>query len=69
MWYRKEEDYSLYTSEEWSCRKDEHDTDGKRKVNAQWCRVRERILGRGSGYYMLPGQSITLINTGLQDFT
>jgi hypothetical protein len=53
VWYRKEEDYSIYTSIEWSCRKDEHDVDGKRKVHAQWCRVREIILGRGSGYYML----------------
>jgi hypothetical protein len=30
--------------------------DGKIKVHAQWCRVRERIMGRGSGYCMLPGQ-------------
>jgi hypothetical protein len=29
VWYRKEENYSIYTSTEWSCRKDEHDTDGK----------------------------------------
>jgi transposase InsO family protein len=36
----------------------------KSKVHAQWCRVRERIMGRGSGYCMLPGQQITLINTG-----
>jgi transposase InsO family protein len=50
--------------QEWSCRKDEHDTDGKSKVHAQWCRVRERIMGRGSGYCMLPGQQITLINIG-----
>jgi transposase InsO family protein len=48
--------------QEWSCRKDEHDADGKRKVHAQWCRVRERILGRGSGYCMLSGQQITLIS-------
>jgi transposase InsO family protein len=38
--------------------------DGKSKEHAQWCRVRTRILGRGSGYCMLPGQSITLINIG-----
>ena len=34
----------------------------KSKVHAQWCRVRDRIIGRGSGYYMLPGQQITLIS-------
>jgi hypothetical protein len=35
-------------SVEWSCRKDEQDVDVKIKVHAQWCRVRERILGKGS---------------------
>jgi hypothetical protein len=29
VWYSKEEYYSIHTSTEWSCRKDEHDTDGK----------------------------------------
>jgi transposase InsO family protein len=38
------------------------DVDGKIKVHAQWCRVRERILGRGSGYCMLASQHITLIS-------
>jgi hypothetical protein len=33
-------------------------------VHAQWCRVRTGILGRGSGYYILPGQLVTLIITG-----
>ena len=49
MWYRKAEDYSIYTSTEWSCGKDEQDIDGKGKVHAEWCRDRARILGRGSG--------------------
>jgi hypothetical protein len=40
------------------------DTDGKSKEHAQWCRVRKRILGRGSGYSMLPGQSIAFISIG-----
>jgi hypothetical protein len=31
VWYSKAEDYSIHSSVEWSCRKDEHDTDGKRK--------------------------------------
>jgi hypothetical protein len=53
-----------YTSAKWSCRKDKQDVDGKIKVHAQWCRVRERILDRDSGYYMLLGQHITLIITG-----
>jgi transposase InsO family protein len=44
--------------------KDEQDTDGKRKEHAQRCRVRTRILGRGSGYNMLPGQSIAFISVG-----
>jgi hypothetical protein len=30
-------------------------------VHAQLCCVRTRILGRGNGYCMLPGQLITLI--------
>jgi hypothetical protein len=50
VWYSKAEDYSIHSSIEWSCRKDEQDTDGKSKEHAQWCRVRTRILGRGSGY-------------------
>jgi hypothetical protein len=56
VWYIKEEDYSIYTSTKWSSRKDEKNVDGKIKVHAQWCRVREIIMGRGSGYCMLPGQ-------------
>jgi hypothetical protein len=64
VWYNKEEDYYIYTSVKWSCRKDEYDADGKIKMHAQWCRVRERIMGRGSGYCMLHGQQITLINIG-----
>jgi hypothetical protein len=32
------------------------------KVHGQWCRVRERVMGKDSGYYMLPGQNITLIS-------
>jgi hypothetical protein len=47
--YRKAQDYSIYTSTEWSCRKDEKEADGKGKVHAQWFHVREIILGRGSG--------------------
>jgi hypothetical protein len=39
VWYSKAEYYSIYTSTEWSCRKDEHDADGKIKVHAQWCRL------------------------------
>jgi hypothetical protein len=31
MWYRKEKDYSIHSSAEWSCRKDEQDTDGKKR--------------------------------------
>jgi hypothetical protein len=60
----RSEDYSIHSSTEWSCRKDEHDTDGKIKEHAQWCRVRIGIMGRGSGYNMLLGQSITFINVG-----
>jgi hypothetical protein len=59
VWYSKAKDYSIHSSAEWSCRKDEHDTDGKSMKHAQWCRVRTIILGRDSGYNMLPGQSIT----------
>jgi hypothetical protein len=62
--YNKAEYYSIYTSTKWSCRKDEQDADGKSKVHAQWCQVREIILGRGSGYCMLPGHHITLISVG-----
>jgi hypothetical protein len=32
--YSKAEDYSIYTSAEWSCGKDEQNTDGKSKVHA-----------------------------------
>jgi hypothetical protein len=64
VWYIKEEYYSIYTSVEWIFKKDEHDVDGKSKVHSQWCQVRERIIGKGSGYCMLPGQQITLINVG-----
>ena len=53
------EDYSIYTSAKWSCRKNEQDIDGKGKKHAQWCRVRIGILGRGSGDSMLPDQQIT----------
>jgi hypothetical protein len=62
--YSKAEDYSIYTSAEWSCRKYEQDANGKIKVHAQWCWVRARIMSRGSGYCMLPGQQITLISIG-----
>jgi hypothetical protein len=62
VWYIKEKDYSIYTSIEWSCRKDEQYVDGKNKVHSQWCWVREIILRRGSGYCMLPSQQITLIS-------
>jgi hypothetical protein len=62
--YRKEEDYSIYTSTKWSCIKDGRYSDGKNKVDAQWCWVRKGVLGGGSGYRMLPGQLIILINTG-----
>jgi hypothetical protein len=56
---------SPYTPQhKWSCRKDEQEIDGKIKVQTQWCRVRTRFLGRGSGYCMVPGQSINLINIG-----
>jgi hypothetical protein len=64
VWYSKAKDYSIHSSAKWSCRKDEKDTDGKSKEHAQWCRVRIGILGRGSGYNMLLGQSITLITVG-----
>jgi hypothetical protein len=37
VWYRKEKEYSMYTSVEWSCRKDEYHIDEKRKVHAQCC--------------------------------
>jgi len=50
------EDYSIYTSTKWSCRKNEQDADGNGKKHAQWCQVRIGILGRGSGDSMLPGQ-------------
>ena len=49
------EDYSIHTSSKWRSRKNELDVDGKGKKYAQWCQVRTRILGRGSGDYMLPG--------------
>jgi hypothetical protein len=48
----------------WSCRKDEQDVDGKTNMHAQWCQVKDKILGRGSGYCMIPGQQITRINIG-----
>jgi hypothetical protein len=60
MRYNKAGDYSIYTSTKWSCKKNEHNVDGKIKVHAQWCRVRTRIMGKGSGYCMLHGQSSTL---------
>ena len=40
------------------------DVDGKGKKHAQWCWVRTRILGRGGGDNMLPGQQITFISVG-----
>jgi len=58
------EDYSIYTSAKWSCRKNEQDIDGKGKKHAQWYRVRIGILGRRGGDSMLPGQQITSINIG-----
>jgi hypothetical protein len=39
VWYSKAEDYSIHSSVEWSCRKDEQDTDGKSKEHAQRCRL------------------------------
>ena len=62
MWYRKAKDYSIHTTTEWSYTKDEQETDGRRKEHSQQCRVRTRIIARGSGYNMLPGQSIILIS-------
>jgi hypothetical protein len=47
--YSKAEDYCIYTSAKWSCKKDEQDIDGKSKVHAQWCRVRARILPEAVG--------------------
>jgi len=64
VWYSTEEDYSIYTSEKWSRRKNEQDVDGKGKKHAQWCRVRTGILGRGGGYCMSPDQQITFISVG-----
>jgi hypothetical protein len=34
VWYSKEEEYSIHTSKEWICRKDEQDVDGKSKEHA-----------------------------------
>jgi hypothetical protein len=62
--YIKAEYYSIYTSKEWSSRKDDQDADGKSKVHVQWCQVMERILGRGRGYCMLPNQQITHVKIG-----
>jgi hypothetical protein len=62
VWYRKDKKYSIYTSTKWSCRKDEHDLMEKSRCMLSGVRVREIIMGRGSGYYMLPDQWITLIN-------
>jgi len=50
------EDYTTYTSAKWSCRKNEQDVDGNGEKHAQCCRVRIRILGRGSGDNMLASQ-------------
>jgi len=58
------EDYSIYTSIKWSCRKNEQVVDGKGKKHAQWCQVRIGILGRGGGDSMLPRQHITFITVG-----
>jgi hypothetical protein len=61
VWYIKGEYYYIHSSAESSCTKDEQDTDGKRNEHAQRCRARIGIVGRGSGYNMLPGQSITFM--------
>jgi hypothetical protein len=49
VWYSKAEDYSIYTSAEWSCRKDEHDVDGKSKVHAQWCQIGQEFWAEAVG--------------------
>jgi hypothetical protein len=69
MCYRKVKYYSIHTSIEWSRRKDEPNIDGKIKEHDQWCRVRTRILGQGSGYCILPSKSITFIKTECYDST
>jgi hypothetical protein len=62
--YIKTKEYSIHTSIEWVCRKDDHDIDRKIKEHAQWYQVRIIIMGRGSVYCMLPGKYITVINIG-----
>jgi hypothetical protein len=47
--YSKIEDYSIYTSTKWSCRKDEHDVDGKSKVHAQWCHLGQEFKTEAMG--------------------
>jgi len=64
VWYSTVEDYSIYTSAKWSCKKNEQDIGGKGKKHAQWCRVRIGILGRGGGHCMLLGQQVTFISVG-----
>jgi len=60
----KVKEYLIHTSIEWSCKKNEQDIDGKGEEYAQWCRLSIIILGRGSGYCMLLGKSITYISIG-----
>ena len=43
------ENYSIYTSEKWNCRKNEQDVNGKGKKHAQLYWVRTGILGSTKG--------------------
>ena len=47
---------NILIMEKYTCKKDEYDVNGKINEHAQWCQVRMEIMGKGSGYYMLPGK-------------
>ena len=68
MWYRKAEEYSRYTSEKWSCRKDEKDVDGKIKVHAQLCQVRERIYALTFKYIFIESYLFMCFGVVIQIF-
>ena len=65
----KEKVYFIHTSTKWSCIKNIQNANGKDKKYAHWYRAITCIIGKGSGYSMLLGKSITHIKNNRQKYT
>ena len=49
MWYSKVEENSIYTPVEWSCKKNEHDVDGKKRCLLNGVRLGKELWAEAVG--------------------